>query len=338
MKFPTTYPKLGIESVELGDYKLVPIRYEDQWDIMKWRNEQIYHLRQQEPLTKEKQEIYFQKVVAQIFEDERPNQVLFSYLKGDECVGYGGLVHINWADKNAEISFIINTKLEKEEFKLHWGNYLKMLEKISFEQLDLHKIYTYAFDLRPHLYEAVESVGFTKEAVLKEHCYFGGKFKDVVIHSKYNNSIAIRPIDSQDMDFTFLLSNDSMTRKNSYQTEEIAYSSHKSWFQSKIEDSAAFYFIGEFNRKSVAFLRIDRKEKENVIGIALHEDCRGKKLSSSFLKEITKAFNYKYPGEKVIAYIKSNNIASIKAFEKAGFTFCEEIKIKSIPTKKYRYE
>ncbi len=28
------------------NYKIVPIRYEDRLDILKWRNEQIYHLRQ----------------------------------------------------------------------------------------------------------------------------------------------------------------------------------------------------------------------------------------------------------------------------------------------------
>jgi CMP-N-acetylneuraminic acid synthetase len=34
------------------NYSLVPIRFEDRFDIMKWRNEQIYHLRQDRPLTK----------------------------------------------------------------------------------------------------------------------------------------------------------------------------------------------------------------------------------------------------------------------------------------------
>ena len=39
-----------------GQYKIVPIRYEDRFDIMKWRNEQMYHLRQSKPLTEEDQE------------------------------------------------------------------------------------------------------------------------------------------------------------------------------------------------------------------------------------------------------------------------------------------
>lgn len=45
---------------------------------MKWRNEQIYHLRQAKPLTKEDQNAYFENVVAKLFEDDHPNQILFS--------------------------------------------------------------------------------------------------------------------------------------------------------------------------------------------------------------------------------------------------------------------
>ena len=179
-----TYKILNQQIFSNEEYSLVPIRHEDRWDIMKWRNEQIYHLRQPKPLTEEEQENYFNNVVSKLFEQDFPNQILFSYLKNGKCIGYGGLVHINWIDKNAEISFIINTALEKKEFSFHWGKYLPLLEQIAFNNLDLHKIYTFAFDLRPHLYKIIEETGFIYEATLKEHCLFENKFIDVIIHSK----------------------------------------------------------------------------------------------------------------------------------------------------------
>ena len=178
------YSSLHTQHIISGEYSIVPIRMEDRHAIRKWRNEQMYHLRQSSLLTKESQDTYFENVVVPLFEEKEPSQILFSYLKGDTCIGYGGLVHINWIDKNAEISFIMNTQLEKQEFELHWTTYLKMIEQVAFEDLNLHKIFTYAFDLRPHLYTAVEKAGFKKEATLEEHCFFDGEFKDVVIHSK----------------------------------------------------------------------------------------------------------------------------------------------------------
>ncbi len=167
-----------------NDYSIVPIRYEDRIDIMQWRNEQIYHLRQLQPLTPENQDNYFTDVVANLFNQDYPNQILFSYLDGDKCIGYGGLVHINWVDKNAEISFIMDTELEFDFFEFHWTNFLQFIEKVAQQELELHKIFTYAFDLRPKIYKILEKNNFEKEAVLKEHCFFETKFIDVIIHSK----------------------------------------------------------------------------------------------------------------------------------------------------------
>lgn len=178
------YRVLNKQIFTTDKYKIVPIRNEDKFDILKWRNEQMYHLRQANKLTEEEQENYFQNIVSKLFDLEKPNQILFSFLKGDKCIGYGGLVHINWIDKNAEISFIMDTTLENEHFNFNWKTYLKLIEEVAFNELKLHKIFTYAFDLRPHLYQVLEQNGYIKEAILKEHCFFDNKFIDVIIHKK----------------------------------------------------------------------------------------------------------------------------------------------------------
>jgi len=183
-----SYKVLNKKTFTSGKYSIVPLRMEDRYAIMKWRNEQIYHLRQQKNLTREDQDKYFETTVANMFNQEQPEQILFSYLKNDECIGYGGLVHINWIDKNAEISFIMKTDMEQQYFKKHWGIYLKLIEKVAFRELKLHKLHTYAFDLRPKIYEILEAENFNIEAVLKEHCFFNNKYIDVVIHSKFNTN------------------------------------------------------------------------------------------------------------------------------------------------------
>jgi RimJ/RimL family protein N-acetyltransferase len=186
MIFPAAYSCLSQNEFVIEDNKLVPIRYEDRFAIMKWRNEQMYHLRQDKLLTEKSQDDYFNGTLAKLLDQEKPNQILFSYLKNGNCIGYGGLVHINWIDKNAEISFIMNTDLEEDHFHFHWSTYLKMIESLAFEELGFHKLYVYAFDLRPHLYDVLLSSGYFKDATLKQHCYFNDKFIDVVIHSKLN--------------------------------------------------------------------------------------------------------------------------------------------------------
>ena len=183
------YICLHCQGQHFGDYSIVPLRYEDRFLIMKWRNEQIYHLRQAHPLTEDDQQRYFDNVVSKLYDNPKPDQILFSYLEKGECIGYGGLVHINWIDRNAEISFIMDTRLEKEHFEEHWSNCLTMLKAVAFDDLCLHKIYTYAFDLRPGLYTMLEANGFVREATLKGHCCFEGKYKNVVIHSFINDKV-----------------------------------------------------------------------------------------------------------------------------------------------------
>ena len=51
-----SYKVLKKQLFSLNEYSIIPIRYEDRLSILKWRNEQIYHLRQDKLLTKNDQD------------------------------------------------------------------------------------------------------------------------------------------------------------------------------------------------------------------------------------------------------------------------------------------
>lgn len=180
------YTALNKQEIRVGDYKIIPIRGEDKFLIMKWRNDQMFHLRQKEILTRTNQEKYFNNVVSQLFTEKKPSQLLFSYLKNEKCIGYGGLVHINWEDMTSEISFLMDTQLEKKYFVFHWKIYLSLIQEIAFKELKFNKIYTYAYDKRPLLYDALEDMGFTMESKLKEYNNEDENYINVIIHSKHN--------------------------------------------------------------------------------------------------------------------------------------------------------
>lgn len=182
--FPLKYDCLEQQTFEQEEYKIIPIRLEDRYKIMQWRNEQIYHLRQKHHLTKEQQDIYFKDVVSKLFNQKEPSQLLFSLLKEKKMIGYGGLVHIDWDNKNAEVSFVMDTRLERDYFKDYWGIYLRLIEMLAFEELKLNKIYIYSYKLRPKLYEVTDENFYLLEAKLKEHAFYNTNFIDVNIHSK----------------------------------------------------------------------------------------------------------------------------------------------------------
>ena len=336
-----TYKALQQNVFEMDEYSIVPIRSDDRYEIMKWRNEQIYHLRQDKPLTKEVQDNYFDKIIPQLFNQEKPSQLLFSFLKNGKLIGYGGLVHINWVDQNAEVSFIMDTKLEKEYFKFHWCVFLELIEKVAFLELELYKIFTYSYDLRPKLYEVLEKMSFTKEATLKEHCLFDTKYINVLIHSKKNPyKLTFRNASIKDVDIFYNWTNDADVRKQSYSSDKIEFSDHKKWFEEKISDPFCNLLVFQNNKEeSVGQVRI-QKESSNgvVIGISVDKNHRGKKYAMQMLKSASSYFLKLNPNFIINAYIKEENIHSKKAFENAGYCFKQLLVYKGFKSSLYVYK
>ncbi len=320
-----SYKVLHRQVFSKGDFSLVPIRYEDRFRIMEWRNDQIFHLRQSKPLTIQDQENYFNNVISKIFDQDQPDQILFSFLENDRCIGYGGLVHINWMDKNAEISFIMDTDLESQSFELIWIKYLDLLKEIAFTDLGLHKIYTYAFDVRPKLYVALNQAGFSHEATLKEHCGFEGQFIDVIIHSKINN-FKLRVATASDLELTFLWASDHKIRQFSFNKSVITKQCHTAWFNNKLQDENCHYLILEDAiGNSLGSIRLDVSNKEGLISYLLDTSYHGKgfgKLIMQLLEDY--AIQKELDICVLVGYVMKENISSIKIFEKLGYTGVEE--------------
>lgn len=322
-----SYKCLANQVFENENFSLVPIRDSDKYEILEIRNSQIEHLRQAKPLTRENQDNYFSNVVSKLFDEEKPNQLLFSFLKNNEFVGYGGLVHINWIDKNAEISFIMNTEMQAENFEHFWINYLDILEKIAFQELNFHKIYTYAYDIRPKLYLALEKSGFNQEARLKEHCLFNKKFIDVVMHSKINSNLKFRKAEKSDCKIYFDWTNDKSVREQSFNSDEVLFENHEKWFLNKIEDKSCFMLIFQNNNnENIGQVRVQKTENNRaIIGVSVANEFRGKGYASKIIEIASQNFLNQNIGFEISAYIKVENIGSKKAFEKANFQFKEEL-------------
>lgn len=180
------YIGLKKQSFHLDGYKLRPIRYEDRNAILKWRNNQLYHLRQTKKINEVEQEHYFKTVVASLFKKNYPEQFLFSLDYDNQHIAYGGLVHIDWDKASAELSFVMDTSLEARSFKKLWDVFLILIEKVA-KALNLKVIYTVAFDLRPRLYEVLELNGYKIEPEEKKHTKFTSKEEKIVIHVKQLN-------------------------------------------------------------------------------------------------------------------------------------------------------
>ena len=184
------YSFLPINKYCIKEYCLVPLREEDMELIMKWRNEQIDVLRQKKPLTKDQQHSYFNQVVMKSFSDDKPDCVLFSFLINFVCVGYGGLVHIDWESKTAELSFLVDTNhyINQNLYSSDFNSFLTLIHEIIFKDLKFKKLFTETYDFRPYHIEVLEKFGFKEEKRIKNKVVINGKNVDSAFHVYENFS------------------------------------------------------------------------------------------------------------------------------------------------------
>ena len=78
------------------------------------------------------------------------------------------------------------SKLNKQKFTEFWKNFLILIEMVAFVSLNFNSIYTYAYDVRPSIYEIFESQGFKKTHVQSKVYNYEGKIYDAIIHTKKN--------------------------------------------------------------------------------------------------------------------------------------------------------
>ncbi|GAH67448.1 unnamed protein product, partial [marine sediment metagenome] len=154
----------------------------------------------------------------------------------------------------------------------------------------------------------------------------------------FRNKLVLRKASYEDALEIFNLSNDDLVRYNSYTPEKIEWEHHLKWLKDKVEDKNCIFFIIVDNlNKFLGQVRFDinPENKEAIINISLQKNIRGLGLSSFIIdKSVNKLLKIK--SIKLIkAYIKDENIPSIKSFEKANFTFFGRSIIKGNKSKVY---
>jgi RimJ/RimL family protein N-acetyltransferase len=166
------------------DYGLKVISPVEIETIRLWRNMQMDILRQAKTISKAEQEDYFSKYIWPEMDTDKPKNILLCFYYKDIFIGYGGLVHIAWEAKRAEISFLLNNQ-DKANLNLygkHFMAFLKLIKNISFLDLRLEKIFTETYAIRPHHIELLESSGMVLEGVLRNHVLVGDKLVNSLMH------------------------------------------------------------------------------------------------------------------------------------------------------------
>jgi len=155
------------------------LKFTDAEKIRVWRNKQLKILRQNKIINKQDQKKYFKNYIL----SKKSKMDLFAIEFNQKLIGYGGLVNISNEFKTAEVSFLVNDKINHNSkiYEKTFSNFLFFVKKYS-KVKKLRRLYTETFSFRKKHINILENFGFKLEGVMKMHIIKNKKIYDSLIH------------------------------------------------------------------------------------------------------------------------------------------------------------
>lgn len=171
-----------------GAYSISPVQDGHIESIRQWRNAQMDVLRQQEAITPEAQIAYYQRHIWPDMQALEPANILFSFFHEQKLIGYGGLVHIAWSHRRAELSFLLEPRraADTQGYQADFGAFIGLVKEVAFAGLGLHRLWTETYDLRPLHVAVLEANGLQLEGIMRDHVMIDNQPVNALIHGMLN--------------------------------------------------------------------------------------------------------------------------------------------------------
>jgi RimJ/RimL family protein N-acetyltransferase len=133
-----------------------------------------------------------------------------------------------------------------------------------------------------------------------------------------------------DAQLYFDWANDPDTRRQSFNSDPISHERHIDWFNRKLTDSNALLLVFDTELgQPIGQVRFERTPiadmpDEVIIGLSVDARQRGKGLAHQLIKQSCGVCRARWGEVTIHAYIKPENQASVRAFERAGFRLSDE--------------
>jgi UDP-2,4-diacetamido-2,4,6-trideoxy-beta-L-altropyranose hydrolase len=167
---------------------------------------------------------------------------------------------------------------------------------------------------------------FRKYLSEQSRILISGQGPSLVIETIKRRSLTLREITDLDRELIWHWTNDEETRKASYSQASISWDEHIRWFDSvHRQKNHRFYIANNGSTKPVGQIRFAIDGKDAIVSFSVAPESRRRGYGKDILiRAANKLFN-ETNIEQITAYVKSENEASLMAFQKAGFRKEEEV-------------
>ena len=171
------YRCLPRRSVGTSALSVRSVQPQDIEPIREWRNAQLDVLRQSRPISPDEQVLYYAENVWPEMDKPQPANILLAIEEEGRLIGYGGLVHVSWEHRRAEISFLQPPGFADtpDRFRHYFGGFLRLMEEIAFGDLGFRRLHAETYAFRELHIAVFEEAGFRREGALRDHVLIDGK-------------------------------------------------------------------------------------------------------------------------------------------------------------------
>ncbi len=134
-------------------------------------------------------------------------------------------------------------------------------------------------------------------------------------------ALKIRPVSNTDCRLLWEWVNEPQVRAFAFRSEAVSWEEHLDWFHKKLADpDCSIFILTDESGVSMGQVRFDMEsEKSTEIAVSISTEQRGCGYGTEAIRLACEQLRRQRPITEVIAYIKPDNLPSIRAFQKAGF-------------------
>lgn len=154
------------------------------------------------------------------------------------------------------------------------------------------------------------------------------------------NGVAVRCrlVREADCLMTLEWANDPLCRQMGFGQKTISMEDHVVWFRNALASDTFRLIVVEGRIADqwtpVGLVRMDR---DGEVSLSIAREFRGRRLAVSALRAAFEWIRSEWPITKLVAHIKPDNAASVRAFEAAGFQYIGEAVMKGHACFEYVY-
>ncbi len=143
---------------------------------------------------------------------------------------------------------------------------------------------------------------------------------DLLLPDEGEPTVTLRVAGASDEERLFDWTNDPVARAMSTSSAVVPWEDHRRWFASVTRDPLRLLWIGERSGEPVAMVRLDLGEGgEAMISVSVAPEARGRGLGKAAIRAALRHASTDPRIRVVLAQIRPQNAASLRAFEAAGF-------------------